>query len=151
MRFTSPTDAVMGVLLLALGGAGVVLSSKLPMGTAMRMGPGYFPTLVCWILVGFGVVIFLRSLVISGPALEGGKARPIVFVLAAVATFALGIEHLGLFATIVLMASLAAGACAESRPIEVVVAALALGLFSCGLFIGLLGLPMRWQPAFPGL
>ena len=149
MRISSPTDAVTGVLLALLGAAGVYLSSKLSMGTAVRMGPGYFPTLVCWILIGFGVVVFARSLVIAGPAMEGGRVRQLTAVLAAVLVFALGIEHLGLFATIVAVVLVAGLGSRESRPLEVIVTALVLAAFSSGLFIGLLGLPMSWLP--PGL
>lgn len=149
MRLTSPTDAVLGALLSGLGAAGVLLCSRLPMGTAHRMGPGYFPTLVSWVLVGFGVLLLARSVVIRGPAIEAGQARPFVLVLAAVAVFALGIERLGLLATIVVMVPLAALACRETRWREAAVAALVLGAFSCALFIGLLGLPMSWLP--PGV
>ena len=149
MRLSSPTDAVMGVLLSIIGGGGVWLCSKLPMGSAVRMGPGYFPTLVSWILVGFGVILLARSMIISGPAIEGGKLRPFVFVLAAVLVFALGIQHLGLLATILLMVPISALGSRDLRPLEVIAAALVLGLFSSALFVGLLGLPMSWLP--PGL
>ena len=148
MRFSSPTDAVMGVLLAALGAAAVYFSSKLSMGTAVRMGPGYFPTLVAWILIGFGVVIFARSMIITGPAIESGRARPLLLVLAAVLAFALGIEHLGLAATIAVMVVIAGLASSDSRPLEVAIAAVVLAGFSCALFIALLGLPMRALPPF---
>ena len=147
MRFSSPTDAVMGVLLALLGAAGVYFSSRLSMGTAVRMGPGYFPTLVSWILIGFGVLIFARSVLITGPAIESGRARPILAVLAAVLAFTLGIEYLGLAATIALVVAIAGFGCTDSRPLEVAVAAIVLAAFSCALFIGLLGLPMRALPA----
>ena len=146
MRFSSPTDAVLGLLLAVIGAAGVYLCSRLSMGTAVRMGPGYFPTLVSWVLIGFGVVIFARSLVIKGPLIEGGRMRPLVLVLAAVLVFALGIEPLGLAATIALSVAIAGAASPASKPVEVVIAAVVLAAFSCVLFIGLLGLPMRALP-----
>ena len=138
----------MGILLAALGAAGVYFSARLSMGTAVRMGPGYFPTLVSWILIGFGALIFARSVVITGPPIEGGRVRPLIAVLAAVLAFTLGIEHLGLAATIALMVVIAGVACTESQPLEVAIAAVVLAGFSCGLFIGLLGLPMRVLPPF---
>lgn len=145
-RITSPTDAILGALLAGLGAAGIYLSARLPMGSAVRMGPGYFPTLVSWILLGFGLLIFLRSFVLSGSAIGYVKARPLVLVLGAVGVFSLGIQTLGLLATILVMVPVAGIASAESRPLEVLVAAVVLGLFSCGLFIGLLGLPMTALP-----
>ena len=77
----------MGVLLCLIGAGGVWLCSRLPMGTALRMGPGYFPTLVSWLLVGFGVVLLLRSVTTRGPAIESGQLRPFLLVLAAVLAF----------------------------------------------------------------
>ena len=148
MHFSSPTDAVMGVLLAVIGAAGVYLCSRLSMGTAVRMGPGYFPTLVSWILIGFGVLIFARSFVIEGAVIEGGRARPLVLVLASVLAFTLGIEHLGLAGTIVLVVAIAAAGSADSKTWEVAIAAVVLAAFSCGLFIGLLGLPMKAFPAW---
>ena len=90
--------------------------------------------------VGFGVVLLLRSVTTRGPAIESGQFRPFLLVLAAVLAFTLGIEYLGLLATIVVMVPIAGLASRESRPLEVMIAAVALGLFSSALFIGLLGL-----------
>ena len=53
-----------GVIFLALGCAAVSLGRDHPMGTAMRMGPAYFPTMLGLLLRSLGLGIALIMLVI---------------------------------------------------------------------------------------
>jgi hypothetical protein len=161
MRVASPKDAAAGLLLVGIAAGMLLLSRSLPLGTAMRMGPGYYPVLVSWILLGFGVLIFARSFVLTGPPLERWSVRALIPVLAAVGVFSLGMDPpdwvpqhwkpLGLFLSIVLMVIVGSFGSREARPIEVSISAVALGGFSVLIFIDLLGLPMPAWPAFVDL
>ncbi len=67
----NPRDFWAGVMFLGLGGlfAGIALTYKL--GTAARMGPGFFPFVLGAILAGLGIAI----LVIGDAAEERGARR----------------------------------------------------------------------------
>ena len=53
----NPRDLWCGVLFVALGAMAIYLSRNYEMGTALEMGPGYFPTWLGGIMIAFGAVI----------------------------------------------------------------------------------------------
>ena len=139
-------DFQSGLVFLALAALGLWLSSSLRLGTAMRMGPGYLPTLVSYLLLFLGLgTLALAIAQPSGPT-ERWYLRPVAGVLAGVLGFALGIERLGLFLATVLLVVVASLGTRESRWIEVVIVAVGLGAFSTALFIFILGLPIPYLP-----
>ena len=46
LRVKSPQDLGAGLVFMLIGVAGLYFGSDLAFGTAARMGPGYFPTLL---------------------------------------------------------------------------------------------------------
>jgi putative tricarboxylic transport membrane protein len=146
-RIGAPAEFGAGVFFMALGALGLWLLRDVRLGTAMRMGPGFLPTAVCYGLLLFGLIMAGRSLVMAGPPLARWHLRPLGVVLGSLLVFAAGIPRLGLFATTLLVVAVAALATAESRWREVVVIALALAAFSTSLFVWALGLPIpAWPP-----
>src|SRR5437016_12563272 len=55
-------DVLSGLLFVAVALFGLWLSRDYPIGTALRMGTGYVPRLLCWILLGLGTVILVMGL-----------------------------------------------------------------------------------------
>ena len=55
IKIRNPRDFWSGVMFVAFGGAGIWLARAFPYGTAARMGPAYFPTLVGGLLAAFGL------------------------------------------------------------------------------------------------
>ena len=139
-------DFQSGLVFLALAALGLWLSGTLRLGTAMRMGPGYLPTLVSYLLLFLGLGTVAVAVARPGGPTDRWYLRPVVCVLAGVLGFALGIERLGLFLATVLLVVLASLGTRESRWIEVVIVAVGLGAFSTALFIFLLGLPIPYLP-----
>jgi hypothetical protein len=147
-RIAAPTDFVAGFFFIAMAALGLWLLRDVRLGTSMRMGPGYLPTVLCYLLLLVGLWMMGRSFVVSGAPLERWYLRPLAFVLGALALFSLTIDKLGLVATIVTMVVVAALATPESRWKEVAISALALAAFSAALFVTALGLPLPiWPPA----
>jgi hypothetical protein len=56
------TDVLAGLLFIGLALLGLWLSRDYPIGTALRMGTGYVPRLLCWILFGLGAVVLVQGL-----------------------------------------------------------------------------------------
>ena len=144
-------DFQSGVMFLALAALGLWLSSGLRLGTAMRMGPGYLPTLVSSLLLALGVATMVLAVARPGPAVERWYLRPLACILISLLVFAFGIERLGLFVTTALVVVVASLATRDSRWGEVLVVAMGLAAFSTALFIWLLGLTIpSWPQGFAG-
>ena len=145
-RVKSPQDLGAGILFLAIGIAGIYFGRDLAFGSASRMGPGYFPTLLSCSIVLIGAIVGLRSLAIEGPPIEPIKLRPILFILAVVLAFGYLIEQIGLALTVAGLAVFAAYARGNVNLKETIVLAAALALFAIVVFAYALGqpLPIWW-------
>ncbi len=70
MRIASPRDFWSGLLFGGLGlFAAVYAATHYQLGTAVRMGPGYFPLWVGGLVALLGLVLVVGSLRIEGPPL----------------------------------------------------------------------------------
>lgn len=145
-RVKSPQDFGAAVLFLIIGIAGIYFGRDLAFGSASRMGPGYFPTILSGIIALIGAVVGLRSLVIEGPPIEPIKLRPILFILVSILAFGYLIEQIGLAITTAGLAIFAAYARSDVNLKETVVLALGLAVFAIAVFAYALGqpLPIWW-------
>jgi len=146
-------DVLAGLLFMTVAALGLFLSRDYPIGTALRMGTGYVPRLLCWVLLVLGAVITLQGLRESRARAEtifDGRGlpawRPVIFVAAAMAIFALTVERLGLVIAILLLTGVGAVAARGLRPIETAIAALVLIVLSWAIFIVGLGLTIPVWP-----
>jgi putative tricarboxylic transport membrane protein len=145
-RIRSPRDFFAGAIFLLFGLCAVLVGRDYPMGTALRMGAGYFPFVLGALLLILGVVICIQSLVVAGEGLEAIGWRPLLLVLLAIGAFAASVDSIGLVAATVLMTVVGAAASPESRWREVVVLTIALLGLSVGVFAYGLGLPFQLLP-----
>ena len=133
-------DLWAGLLLAAFGVAALVFGADLAMGTARRMGPGYMPYGLAWLLVLCGGAVALRGVIAAGAAVEPMRLRPFLGVLGGGLAFALVIDRGG-----ILLASAGAilGAAAADRTSRLgeVAVLIVLAMAFCGVvFVKLLGL-----------
>ena len=135
-------DLWSGIIFLALGCAAVALGRNHPMGTAMRMGPAYFPTMLGVLLALIGLAVVLRALVRPGPAVGQFAARKPALVLGATVLFGLLLHPLGLAGALVLLVVLSARASERFRWPVALVLGVGLAVGSSILFVRLLGLPI---------
>lgn len=145
MRLRGGNDLIVGGLLIAVAGVGYWLASDLRTGTAMRMGPGYFPRLLCWVLLGFGLLLAARGLLVDGPRSERWALRPLLLVPAAIAAFGLALERFGLVVAVLALVLLSRLGGRDGRPVETALLGLGLAAFCVVLFVTLLGMsPPVW-------
>ncbi len=141
-------DFLAGLLFMVLGGLAVALARDFPMGTTMRMGPGYFPTAIGGILFLFGVYVLGRG-VRSRVQVRGAWGwRPLALVTLSIVVFGFLLERLGLIPAAFLMFLVAAAAGPEFRFKEVLLLATVMTAFSVLVFIWGLKLP---YPLLPGV
>ncbi|WP_374450263.1 tripartite tricarboxylate transporter TctB family protein [Stella sp.] len=138
-------DVLAGVLFLALGLAGLWLN-EYRVGQAARMGPGYMPMLVFGGLTAMGGFVAAVGLVRPGPPVERVAIVALIWILAALAVFALTIERLGLMVATVLLVAVASLAGHVGKPLRVLALAVGLAVFSLAVFVWGLGVTIRVWP-----
>jgi hypothetical protein len=149
IRIGSPKDFWAGVLFLALGAAAIVVALNYPMGTAGRMGPGYFPRILGALLMFLGVLTVWRGVTTEGPAFGGWPWKLFVLILGSVTLFALLLPKLGLAFTGILLVAVSGFASPEGKARYVIAYAFVLALtVSCVFVYGLkLEIPLwPWSP-----
>ncbi len=112
----------------------------------MRMGPGYFPLLLSWLLIAFGAVNVVRGALIGGAELARWHLRPAVMVTLSFLVFAALIDRAGLLIAATLTMLVGALGGVEFKLREQILLAVALAAASVALFISALGLPMKIWP-----
>ena len=143
-----PKDFYAGLLFIAFGVAAIVIGSNYALGTAARMGPGYFPRILGILLVTLGAILALRATRLQGTPVAAFKWRPTLVVLGSVVLFGFIVEHAGLlFSTIVLIVG-ASAASHEFRWKEALVSGVFFALLAIAVFV--LGLKLQ-LPILPPL
>jgi hypothetical protein len=135
-------DAASGAIFLVIGAAFALASRSLEMGSAFRMGPGYFPLVLSMILMAVGLVIIATSFTGRSEPMTAVPWRGLILVLAAPVLFGLTVRKLGLLPAIALTALLSVYASRRATPGLAVVLCIALTLFCLGVFSYGLGLPL---------
>lgn len=85
-----------GLLYLIIGVAALYMAGDYEMGTAISMGPGYFPKVLSGLLVLIGAISLIRSFIVEGEPLQGFAFSKIIFVTLSIVAFALLVEGAGL-------------------------------------------------------
>ena len=146
-----PKDFWAGALFIVLGGGVCLIALDYTMGSAARMGPGYFPRTLGLLLAVLGVYLILRSFRLQGEKIAFPTFRPLVIVLAGVLVFSLVVTSLGLVLSTIVLVLLASTASHEYRKVESVIASIALAGFCVLAFRYGLSLQLpTWPPAFAG-
>lgn len=134
-RIKSPQDFGAAVLFIAFGVAGIWFGTGYEVGFARDMGPGYFPMVLSWGLILFGLVIGSQAVLLPGPRFEPVVWRAVLLVLGAIVAFGLLIESAGLAIATFAVTVLSALASTESRWKESIALGAALALFCVLVFI----------------
>lgn len=128
---------------MALGAMGLWLGWDYAFGTAARMGPGFVPKLLCWLMVAAGAGIALAGIIRRGPGMDSWHLRPLILVLLSVLVFGALIERSGLVPAAIGLVLVGAAASTETRWVETVILSLVLAGASALIFVRGLGLPMK--------
>jgi len=134
-------DLIAGLLFIVLGALAAVLARDYPFGTTMRMGPGYFPTMLGGILLVFGATILLRG-IRSGETVKGDwGVRPLAWITLSIVLFGFLLDRAGMVPATVVTLFVAAAAGREFRLKEVLLLAIVMTAFSVAVFSYGLKLP----------
>jgi hypothetical protein len=144
----NPKDFWAGVLFASFGTAALVIAQSYPLGSAARMGPGYFPRMLGFLLLGLASILVLRSFKLRGAPLQMRNLKPLAIVLGSVFVFAMGMMKLGIVLSTVLLILISSSADREFRWKEAVASSVVLAVCTLAVFIWGLGLQIPVWPTF---
>jgi hypothetical protein len=130
-RVQSPKDFWAGLIYLAVGAAVIFIARNYSVGTASRMGPGYFPLAV------------VRSFIVPGEAIGTIAWKPMLLILVATVLFGALVGTLGLVVALLALVLTSAAASERFRfEWRAVLGLLVLIVFCSLVFVKGLGVPM---------
>ena len=144
-RPRNTSDLATGVVFAAIGIGFVMLASDYRLGTARQMGPGYFPTLLGWLLAAIGAVLVLRGALAGHGGIERIAWRKLAVVTLALVLFGLLLRGAGLVPATLALAIVGLRASERFSWSAALGLGGALALFCWAVFTRGLGLPL---PAF---
>jgi hypothetical protein len=139
----SSRDLICGLLFIAVGLFFAIQAYGLELGTAFRMGPGYFPLVLAGILVLLGIIVIIQGTQLEHEPMGPTAWRGLLFILPAPIFFGLTVRGLGFVPSLFLTGLLAAFASTKMRPGTALILVGGLTLFSVVVFSYALGLPFR--------
>ncbi len=141
-------DFLAGLFLILLGGLGMYMAFDYPMGSALRMGPGYFPRVLGGICIAFGIFVLVKGLLKREKIMGGNwSVRALILLPLSAVVYGVVMERAGFIAALLALVFVSAAAGRSFRFLEVLLLAIGLTAMSVGLFIYALGLP---YPLFAG-
>src|SRR5450759_3307151 len=157
-KLRNPRDFWAGMIFFAVGAAFAIIATGdpfgifpgYPIGSASRMGPGYFPVVLAIIMAVLGLIISFMSLTTDGQPVDKFAVRPLIFILGAVVIFGLLVKALGIALGIIVLVIVSAYGGHEFKLKEVLITAIILAVSSVLIFVYGLKLPFPIWPEFLG-
>jgi hypothetical protein len=142
LEFLERKDFWSGLMLIAIGGGTVFIARNYPFGSSLRMGPGYFPTILGASLVMFGVYFVIQGLRTGGEKLETSwSPRALIIVPLSLVVFGLLIDRAGFIPAMLALIIISAAASTQFRLVEVLLFSVFLTATCVVVFVWALGLP----------
>ena len=148
MKIKSPKDFWAGLMFIAFGLFFLVVARNYQMGSAVRMGPAYFPTVLGGIMAVLGAIVFFQSLVVDGEKVPKMVFKPIFFISLSLVLFGYLLKPLGFILALVVLIFVCAFGGHEFRAKEVAILTVVLIIFSVLVFVKGLTLPFPLWPDF---
>jgi hypothetical protein len=155
LKIKNPQDFWCGIFFVALGALALYLSRDYEMGSALSMGPGYFPTWLGGIMIGFGVVIGALAFKIPGDeeairALTDWGFRPWLVLPATLVVFAYLMDaEVGFVPSLIVLIIGCALAHKDVHWLETIVLSVCVTAGAVAIFIYGIEMPYRlfwWSP-----
>jgi hypothetical protein len=139
-----------GVVYITLGVVGMWIARDYPFGSALRMGPGYFPTVLGGIMIAFGIMVLLMGIKNNEKMKGTWSLRALIVLPLATAVFGFVMEEWGFIPAMVLLVPMSAASGNEFKWGEIILLTIGLTIICTGVFIYGLGLPYPLVKGFWG-
>jgi hypothetical protein len=149
VKIKSPKDFWAGLMFIVVGLFFLVWAvTYYQMGTAVRMGPAYFPALLGGLMAALGFIVLLGSFAIAGPKVPAFQFRPLILISAACVVYGYLMKPAGLLVATAALVFISAYGGHEFKWKEVSILYLVLVIFSVLVFVKGLTLPFPVCPDF---
>lgn len=153
MKIKHEKDFWSGVMFVVIGIAFVVFARDYEFGTAQRMGPAYFPTVLGGVLIALGLVIGAQGLAAGGDGhgkVEKFHFGPIAWVLGAIVVYGVILLKAGLMLSMVVLIVISMYGSHEFKWKEALGVSVVMGAIVYGVFVYGLKLTIPVWPAIFG-
>jgi putative tricarboxylic transport membrane protein len=148
MTIKSPKDFWAGLMFIGVGAFFTVWAlTYYQMGTAVRMGPAYFPAVLGGLLAVLGLFVLIEAFTMQGPAVPKMLMRPLILISVACVAYGYLMKPLGLVAATAALVFISAYGGHEFKWKEVVILYVILITLSVLVFVKGLTLPFPLWPA----
>lgn len=143
VKIRSEKDFWAGLLYVLLALGFLWFGREYKMGVASRMGPGYFPLTLGWILFGFGAISIFRSFSTDGPPVGGIAWKKLTIITVGVLVFGFLVGKAGLVFALPALVVISALASEQSEfDLKALLVLIGLTIFCIVVFVKGLGVPM---------
>jgi hypothetical protein len=144
----SNRDFWASIMLIATGAAAIFMARAYPFGSTVRMGPGYFPTILGGILVLFGIYLLIIALRKGEKIMLHCSPRALIVLPFSLVAFGVLMAQAGFIPAMAALVFGSASAGRDFKFVEVLLLTVILTGFAVAVFIWGLGLP---YPLIKGL
>jgi Tripartite tricarboxylate transporter TctB family len=137
----SNRDFWAGIMLIAIGVASIFIARAYPFGSTMRMGPGYFPSILGGILALFGIYVLIIGLRRGEKITVHCSTRALIVLPFSLIVFGVLMTHAGFIPAMVALIFGSACAGRDFKFVEILLLTVVLTGLSVAIFIWGLGLP----------
>lgn len=130
------------MIYIGFGASAIFIARDYVMGTAVRMGPAYFPTILGGLLILIGTISLVRSFIVRGTPIGALAFKGISFVVGSTVVFGLVVRGAGLVVALALLVIISAYGSVRFRWAPTIVMAVGLTIFCVLVFIKGLGVPL---------
>ncbi len=131
-----------GWIYILVGSGALIISQDYDMGTAVKMGPAYFPTLLSGLLMAIGIISVLRSFLKSGSPIGVVAWKGIVLILASTLLFGVIVRGAGVLIALPLLVIVSASASSRFSWKTSLAEAVGITVFCIVVFLKGLGVPL---------
>ena len=130
-----------GLMFIGMGAATLTLAVDYRLGSALRMGPGYFPSLLGGVLMLLGILVLAKGLKSPEPMAGQWSLRALVLLPLSLVLFGWLMERAGFVPALVVLVVGSSAAGEEFNVLEALMLAAILTFGAVAVFIWGLGLP----------
>jgi hypothetical protein len=138
----NPKDFWTGLIYIVVGSGALIISRDYDLGTAVKMGPAYFPTILSVVLMVIGIISVLRSFLKSGSPIGVVAWKGLVLIMASSFLFGLIVRGAGVIIALPLLVIVSASASARFSWKYSLAEAAGITVFCIAIFLKGLGVPL---------
>jgi len=138
----NPKDFWTGLIYVAFGAAFIWIAQDYGMGTAFRMGPAYFPTVLAGILILIGLMSLGRSFFRPGAPITSFTVKGLLIVVLSTALFGVIVRGAGLAVALPILVIVSGYASVDFRWGRMLALAAGITVFCVLVFLKGLGVPL---------